>query len=151
MGRPSSYTNEIFYEILSKLADGISLKRICSEEGMPGKSSFYRWLDGDNDLSEEENRGLRDKYARAKEDSADALADDIQDIANDVLTGKVDPNAGRVAGDLKKWSASKLKPKKYGDKIDMTTGGESFNDGSSLSNDELRAIISESLKHDKSD
>ena len=65
-----------------------------------------------------------DKYARAKEDSSDALADDIQDIGDKVLTGEYEANNARVAIDAKKWIASKLKPKKYGDKLDMTTNGK---------------------------
>lgn len=115
-GRPSEYTDDIFNSICDKLADGMSLKRICEAEDMPSKVTFYNWINKSEDLL--------NKYARAKDDGADALADDIQDIADGVLSGKYDPNAGRVAGDLKKWSASKLKPKKYGDKLDMTTNGK---------------------------
>jgi hypothetical protein len=115
-GRPSQYTDEIFNSICDKLADGNSLKRICEDEQMPDKATFYRWIN--------DNKDLCDKYARAKEDSSDALADDIQDIGDKVLTGEYEPNNARVAIDAKKWIASKLKPKKYGDKIDMTTNGK---------------------------
>lgn len=114
----SEYTDELFDSICSQLADGKSLKRICEADGMPDKATFYRWINNNKDLC--------DKYARAKDDGADALADDIQDIADNVLAGIVEPNAGRVAGDLKKWAASKLKPKKYGDKTDITSGGETI-------------------------
>lgn len=117
-GRPSEYTDTIFNDICDKLADGKSLKSICEKEDMPSKATFYNWINNDKDLL--------DKYARAKNDGADALADDIQDIADKVLNGSYEPNAGRVAGDLKKWVASKLKPKKYGDKLDMTSNGETL-------------------------
>lgn len=117
-GRPSEYTDTIFNDICDKLADGKSLKSICKKEDMPSKATFYNWINNDKDLL--------DKYARAKNDGADALADDIQDIADKVLNGAYEPNAGRVAGDLKKWVASKLKPKKYGDKLDMTSNGETL-------------------------
>lgn len=117
-GRPSEYTDTIFNDICGKLADGKSLKSICETEDMPSKATFYNWINN--------NKDLLDKYARAKNDGADALADDIQDIADKVLNGAYDPNAGRVAGDLKKWVASKLKPKKYGDKLDMTSNGETL-------------------------
>lgn len=62
------------------------------------------------------------QYARAKEDSAEALADDIMDISDGVLSGRYDPQAARVALDGKKWTASKLKPKKYGDFREPSTG-----------------------------
>jgi len=110
------YTDDLFDYICSELADGKSLKRICEQKGMPDKATFYRWINGDPILC--------DKYARAKDDSADALSEDIQNIADDVLSGKYEANNARVAIDAKKWIASKLKPKKYGDKIDMTTNGK---------------------------
>lgn len=115
-GRPSIYTDNIFNSICDQLADGKSLKRICEADDMPDKATFYNWINN--------NQDLLDKYARAKDDASDALAEDIQNIADDVLSGKYEPNNARVAIDAKKWIASKLKPKKYGDKIDMTTNGK---------------------------
>lgn len=79
---------------------------------MPSRQTVYSWLRTHEDFL--------DNYARAKDDSADALADDIIDIAQGVLNKKYDPQAARVAIDGMKWSASKLKPKKYGDKLDLT-------------------------------
>ncbi len=72
-------------------------------------------------------------YARAKEESADALYEETQDIADESLTGAkgADPKAAgaivqayRLRVDTRKWMMSKMKPKKYGDKIDMTTNGK---------------------------
>ena len=116
MARPTEYKDETFNKICSQLADGMSLKRICQADDMPSKATFYNWLNNSKDLL--------DKYARAKDDSADALAEDIQDIADKVLIGGYEANNARVAIDAKKWIASKLKPKKYGDRIDMTTNGK---------------------------
>lgn len=78
-----------------------------------------------------------DQYARAKEESADSLADEILDIADNATNdwmkrnhGEDDPGwvangeniqRSRVRIDTRKWIASKLKPKKYGDK--MAIGG----------------------------
>lgn len=115
-GRPSAYTDELADRICDLLSDGISLRRVCGRRGMPSKVTVLSWL--------RTNDRFLTQYIRAKDESADALADDIADIADDVRRGKLDPNAGRVAGDLKKWSASKLKPKKYGDKVDLTTAGK---------------------------
>lgn len=116
LGRPSSYTDILADRICDLLSDGVSLRRVCGRKGMPSKVTVLTWLRTREDFLTQ--------YTRAKEEGADALADDISDIADDVRRGKLDPNAGRVAGDLKKWSASKLKPKKYGDKVDLTTAGK---------------------------
>lgn len=111
-GRPTDFTPELGDEICAQLAEGVSLKRICEKKAMPSRQTVYSWLRTHSDFL--------DNYARAKDDSADALADDIIDIAQGVLKKQYDPQAARVAIDGMKWSASKLKPKKYGDKLDLT-------------------------------
>ena len=58
-------------------------------------------------------------YTRARQDGADALADKIRELAERVERGKLDPNAGRVAIDALKWIASKLKPRSYGDRLEL--------------------------------
>lgn len=114
VGRPTDYTAELGDVICARLAGGESLKKITDEAGMPSRVTVYSWL-----RTQEE---FLNNYTRARDDQADSLADDLEDIAEQVISGTLDPNAARVAGDLKKWSASKLKPKKYGDKIDVTSG-----------------------------
>jgi hypothetical protein len=51
-------------------------------------------------------------------------ADDIEDVLDDVRTGKLDPQAGRVVVDGKKWIASKLNAKRYGDRIAHDVDGK---------------------------
>jgi len=115
-GRPTDYTPELGDEICGELAEGKSLKRITEREEMPSRAVIYRWL--------RTYPEFLDNYARAKDDSSEALADDIEDIAEGVLAKRYEPNAARVAIDAKKWVAAKLKPKKYGDKVDFTSDGE---------------------------
>ena len=115
-GRPTLYSQELANEICSQLAFGKSLRRVCEADDMPEGRTVWRWLTEKPEFSQQ--------YARAKEEAADALADDIQNIADKTLTGEYDPQASRVAIDAYKWTASKLKPKKYGDKLDMTTNGK---------------------------
>jgi hypothetical protein len=117
MGRPSDYTEELADTICGQLADGISLKRICAADNMPERKTIYNWL--------RKHEEFLHNYTRAKEDSADSHADNIAEVAEKVASGKLEPNAGRVVLDAYKWTASKLKPKKYGDKIDVTSNGES--------------------------
>lgn len=131
-GQPSTYTDDLATEICAQLAEGKSLRTVLkSSENMPAMSTVFLWLRTNDEFSEQ--------YARAKAESADALADDIQDIADGVLNDKYEPHAARVAMDGKKWIASKLKPKVYGDKLDLTTGNEKLNRG--MSDAELNAIL----------
>ena len=116
-GRPTIYSDAIADAILTRLADGEPLTRICKEPDLPGLTTVYRWLESDD--------SFRDKYARAREEQADTLADEIVRIADeapppDGETGKIDSawvawQRNRV--EARKWTASKLKPKKYGDKL----------------------------------
>lgn len=130
MGRPSDYTPELTALICSRIADGESVRSICRDEAMPDKATLYRWLQA--------HEAFRDLYARAKEDSADALADDILEISddarNDWMARHGEDDAGwqangehiqrsRLRVDSRKWIASKLKPKKYGEKIEQTHTG----------------------------
>jgi hypothetical protein len=112
MGRPSDYTSELAADICARLANGEPLTSICVGEDMPGLSTVYRWLAAD--------AVFRDMYARAREDQADTLADEIVKIADT----EDDPAKARVRVDARKWVAAKLKPKKYGDKVDHTLGSD---------------------------
>lgn len=132
-GRPTDYTQDLGDAICAELAGGKSLKRICEKKSMPSRQTVYSWLRTHSEFL--------DNYTRAKDDSADAMADDIEDIANGVLTKKYDPQAARVAIDGKKWVASKLKPKKYGDKLDLTGESTVTHKFKDLDDDQLDAAI----------
>jgi len=103
-GRPTTYTQELADEICSQLAEGISLRTVCKPDSLPSKTSVFRWLRTHDEF--------RDQYARAKENSADALLEDMFHIADDK---DEDVQRSRLRVDVRKWAASKLKPKKYGD------------------------------------
>jgi hypothetical protein len=108
MGRPTDYTIEIAARICDRVASGESLARLCQDEGMPARSTVYLWFAAHPEFS--------DNYARAREEQADFYADAIVDIADNP---ELDPNDKRVRIDARKWVASKLKSKQYGDKIDV--------------------------------
>lgn len=126
-GRPSEFTEEIADEICDRISSGESLRRICSDEGMPSKTSVFRWLYN--------NKEFCFQYARAREVQADSLADEILDIcddgSNDTYTdeeGNVRVNTdviarSRLRVDTRKWIASKLKPRVYGEKIQQELTG----------------------------
>jgi len=113
MGRPSKYTVELAAEICLRIADGESLKKITDEEAMPSRVTVHQWLIDDKEFL--------NKYEAAKALQADVYADEMDDIAHNE---EIDTQRARLIIDTRKWVASKLKPKRYGDKLDMTSGGE---------------------------
>ena len=115
MGRPVVWTPERIAEaqtaILDRLADGQSIRRICSQPDMPSWSTVREWLRTHADFATQ--------YARAREAAADQLAARIVDIAEDVAEGRLEAQQGRTAIDGLKWAASKLNARVYGDRIDV--------------------------------
>lgn len=107
------WTQELADKICHELAEGKTLTSICAPESMPSKSLILKWAD--RDLN-----NFRDQYTRARELQAEVMADEIIDIADDV---DADPNRSRLMVDARKWRMSKTLPKKYGDKLDLTSDG----------------------------
>lgn len=109
MGRPSSYTPELAELICSQIADGHSLKDICLAKNMPSRETVRLWL-----LKDPIFLGM---YARAREEQADHFADEIIEIADAAVGNPEEVQAARLRVDSRKWAASKMAPKKYGDKV----------------------------------
>lgn len=123
-GRPSVYTLEIAEEILSRLATGESLRSICRTPGMPTEAVVRGWVVDDRD-------GFAAPYARARDLGLDAMADEMLDISDEAVgsteSGATDSgavNRNRLRVDARKWYLSKLAPRRYGDKLDVTHGGQ---------------------------
>lgn len=121
-GRPSSYNGDTAALICARLAEGESLRKICQDEGTPDISTVFRWLAS--------HAEFREQYARAREAQADRMAEEILSIADDGLNDTYVDEEGnkrtdhdvvarsRLRVDARKWLASKMAPKKYGDKIE---------------------------------
>lgn len=106
-----SYTDQIAGEICRRIADGESLVEICKGSDMPSRSAVMDWLTI--------HEAFADKYAHARELQADYYADDIVRIADEAK----DAQLARLQVDARKWKASKLAPKKYGDKLQTEHSG----------------------------
>lgn len=112
-GRPSNFTQEIADQICQGLANGESLRSICDSEKMPDRATVFRWL------SDPKYAGFCDQYARAREFSGDADADDVAHYSRQAAKGEIEPAAATAAINGLKWSAGKRRPKVYGDKMDV--------------------------------
>lgn len=100
--------------------EGESLRKICRDEGFPDRRTVIRWMDANEDFAA--------KCARAREEQADFMADRVLEVAADVASGDLDPNAGRVVISALQWTAAKLRPKRYGDKVTNELTGKDGQD-----------------------
>lgn len=125
-GRPSIFTQELADRICLRIAKGESLKVICQDEDMPNASTVHAWVLDDKE-------GFSKKYARARDIQAEVMFDEILEISDysrdDIVGGEDRSDNARVQAhklrvDSRKWYLSKVLPKKFGDKIDMTTNGK---------------------------
>ena len=136
VGRPSMFSKKIAATICARIASGESLRAICEDDGMPARSAVYAWL--------LEKPDFQDQYARARELQAETFVDEIVEIAddgrNDWMTKNDPDNPGYIQNgeamrrsqlriDARKWHASKLAAKKYGDKAALEVAGK---DGGAL-------------------
>lgn len=134
MGRPTMYTQQLASLICLRIAEGESLREIVKSEGMPERTTIYEWLLNKPDFA--------NQYTRAREEQADTLADEIIAIADEQpeIIPVLDKRTGELIEhkldnaflqwqknriDARKWTAMKLKPKKYGDRVALAGDSES--------------------------
>lgn len=101
-------TQSTFDTICSEITSGRSLRSVCQDEGMPASSTIFKELAS--------NIHYAEQYARARQASADAMLEELLEIA-DEKSG--DPARDRLRLDTRKWAMSKMAPKKYGDKLEL--------------------------------
>jgi hypothetical protein len=122
-GRPTVYTEKLAEKICFYISEGMSIRQVCSQEGMPDKSQVFRWLAS--------NEEFRDRYAKAKTIGVEYLAEELIDIADDATNDYMESegkdgsvaykingeavNRSRLRIDTRKWVLAKLMPKKYGE------------------------------------
>jgi hypothetical protein len=141
------FKQEVADDICARLADGESLRAICSDEGMPTKTTVMRWL------QDEKRVAFRDQYMRAREMQADTLFEQILEIADDGRNDSYTDDEGnvrtdhdviarsRLRVDARKWMAGKLRPKVYGEKVETVVSGEmTVRNKTEMNDDELSAI-----------
>ena len=122
------FSETLFEQICTDIATTDSgLIDICKRNGLNSRT-FYKWIANDE--------ALRHRYTHAREEQAELLADQIIKIADDssndsktIVKGKdivrVEntewTNRSKLRVEARKWVAAKLKPKKYGDKVETET------------------------------
>lgn len=113
---PFAWTDEIETEVLTRIASGESAVRFLGpdrDDFLPSVTTLYKHVQESSDFA--------DKYARAREAQAHHEAEQIIAIADAATAENV--QVARLRIDARKWHASKLAPKSYGDKIDHNLSG----------------------------
>lgn len=151
MARPksTSYSDEeraeIVAHVLVQVATGRFVSRVLREDRttltgvkLPAHSTFWLWVFQDDTATDGDK--LSDKLARAREFGIEALLDETVDIADETAFDTVkDENGGerpnnewisrsRLRIETRFKLAAMMKPKKYGSKLDVTSGGERLTD-----------------------
>jgi hypothetical protein len=114
--------------IIDLIEEGGSIRAILKRPDTIGTKTFYKWL--------EESEELQERYKKATQKRADNIFEEMLEIADkqsadmsynergeEIINHNV-INRSRLQIDTRKWMLGKLNPKKYGDKLDVTSGGD---------------------------
>lgn len=123
MSKPSGYTTEISERICAQIAGGTTLSDICRQDGMPGRTTVYAWLDDHKDFAE--------RFAQARVKGFDAIAEEALRIANTPVWGITETEKEwgtevkradmidhrKLQIDTRLKLLAKWDPKRYGDRV----------------------------------
>lgn len=137
-GRPTKYNLKLGQEICDAIAStSKGTKKLCAEHShWPCQDTLFTWLRTYPEFSEQ--------YAQAKVCQIELLVDEIIEISDDasqdqhmnelgaLVSNPSAINRARLKVDTRKWLASKLVPKVYGNKIDI--------EGNNSMSEELRQL-----------
>ena len=119
MGK-SKYTDkeQICIKVLEGMRNGKSTFKSCEAAGVH-HSTFIHWVGEDDELAH--------NYARAREDLLERMAQEVLDLSDKEVPetgdGKKDWQAiqkHKLQVDTRKWLLSKLAPRKYGEKLEVS-------------------------------
>ena len=136
MARPEYWTEELKKNAIEIILNKISVEKLSLRKALenrdikilPAPVTFLEWVSNDDSLAKQ--------YAYACEERADAIFDEMFDIADDnskdveitndgIKVNHEEIQRSRLRVDTRKWALSKMNPKKYGDASKVTVeGGE---------------------------
>ena len=135
---------KIFDSICELIINGKSLRTALKENNNISAQTFFIWLREDDDKSKQ--------YTRATTERDELMFEDMFDIADDSTSDYIETDSGKVFNsehlqrsklrvDTRKWALSKIMPKKYGDKLDLTTDGEKIQQQATMTQDQINKLI----------
>jgi len=138
-GRPTKLTDKVRREICERLAGGESLRSVCRDEHMPHISTVLLWV-------VEDREGFSEQYMVAREAGGFAHAERITDLAEQVISGEVDPQSARTAIDGLRWAAERMAPKNHSPKMQQEHTGR---DGGPIEVSDAKAKLKQKLGGDE--
>lgn len=141
----SEYTPEKAEEFCELISNGMSLRAACKGDGMPAPKTIFSWL--------RKYEEFNDMYQAATQERTEAMAEELLDIADDSKSDYTETEDGRevinkenvararLRVDTRKWLMAKMKPKKYGEKLDLEHSGEIMTKYKELDDAELDRLI----------
>ena len=114
---------EIAEMVIKAMDSGMSCFKACQQAGVP-MPTFMLWVSQDSALAE--------SYAQARENFVERIAQEVMELSDidvgETPDGRKDWAAvqkHKLQVDTRKWLLSKLAPKKYGEKIEISGDKES--------------------------
>lgn len=99
-------------KVLELVSSGQSVRKACEAVGIPAPT-FRANVDAA-------------QYARAREAQADAHFDEMAELEAECHAGTLDPQAFRALLDSRKWRLARMRPRVYGDRVDVTNSDGSM-------------------------
>lgn len=118
----------LFNSILKEIEKWRPVRKILKDDWMPDVTTFYKWLRESDDKTKQ--------YAHACNTRAENIFDEMIDIADDTtkdtkfdaewneIVNQDNIQRARLKVETRKWVLGKLNPKKFWDKLDMTSDWE---------------------------
>ena len=114
MGAAKDY-DKLFDEVLFDISENVLSWRKALK-GRMGSAKFSEMINSDEERQK--------RYARACEQRAEVLADEMDDIANAKDNDdNIKVQRDRLRIDTRKWALAKMHPKKYGDRVEHEVSG----------------------------
>jgi hypothetical protein len=110
-GRPTAYVPALARLICEGIAAGKPLLAICEADHMPDRVTVWRW--------QQQHHEFRNMILAAREFGTDALAEQCLVIAD----GSGDVRRDMVKIATRRWLASKIAPRRYGERVAAEVSG----------------------------
>lgn len=109
----SKKTPEVVEAFLDMIRNGRSCAQACRQDGMPSSKTIQNWALTDAEFAR--------RYEEAKQDRGNYYGELVAEVALAGLQGKYKDSAMlRAAIDGLKWSAARMAPKSFGDRMEVS-------------------------------
>lgn len=135
MANTNKYNYDLCVEICEQVSVGKNIKAVLeSSDKYPTFQTFCNW--------KRNNIELFDLYVNSHQDKAVFLEHEMDSYRDMLLAKDIDPATYNTLVQTLKWKMAKFYPKVFGDKLDLTSGGEKM---------QIPILTNDPLADDKND